>query len=598
MAPYYFPLDPVCRSVAGGIEAGSKITFRVFAENAVRCEFLLREEKTGETQSFFMERRDGAFECTVQPEKIGLYWYLFSVDGRLFGSDGKLFGSFSDPGEYLLLVYRRGFVTPDWIKGGIIYQIFPDRFYKVGNLPIESGKRLRSDWGGIPDYLPDESGEIQNNDFFGGNLRGIIEKLPYLSSLCVKAIYLNPVFRAYSNHRYDTADYHAIDPLLGTAEDFGALVGEAEEYGIRLILDGVFNHTGADSIYFNRYGNYASVGAYQSKDSPYAEWYEFFDYPDGYSAWWGIRTLPAIRKDCKAFQQFIAGENGVLSEYEAGGWRLDVADELSSDFVRQIRSAIKEKNPENLLIGEVWEDAAEKIAYGERKPYFCGEELDSVTNYPLKDAVIRFVKYGDAQALSRTMARVIDHYPKCCLDVLMNILDTHDTARILSVLGSESMPQSKAGAADRKLTAAERALAVCRLKKAVLLQFTLPGVPCVYYGDEIGMEGFGDPFNRRCFPWGEEDEEILSWYRRIAELRSEIFVFTCGTYREVFSDAFCFVFERRTAGRAVTAAVNNGDRTYLFRFGGVLFDLLTRRKLEGATELKPGEMLLLYDELL
>ena len=365
-----------------------------------------------------------------------------------------------------------------------------------------------------------------------------------------------------------------------------------------MILDGVFNHTGADSIYFNRYGNYASVGAYQSKDSPYAEWYEFFDYPDGYSAWWGIRTLPAIRKDCKAFQQFIAGENGVLSEYDAGGWRLDVADELSSDFVRQIRSAIKEKNPENLLIGEVWEDAAEKIAYGERKPYFCGEELDSVTNYPLKDAVIRFVKYGDAQALSRTMARVIDHYPKCCLDVLMNILDTHDTARILSVLGSESMPQSKAEAADRKLTAAERALAVCRLKKAVLLQFTLPGVPCVYYGDEIGMEGFGDPFNRRCFPWGEEDEEILSWYRRIAELRSEIFVFACGTYREVFSDAFCFVFERRTAGRAVTAAVNNGDRTYLFRFGGVLFDLLTRRKLEGATELKPGEMLLLYDELL
>lgn len=598
MAPYYFPLDPACRSVAGGIEAGSKITFRIFAESAVRCELLLREEKTGETQSFFMERRDGAFECTVQPEKIGLYWYLFSVDGRLFGSDGKLYGSFSDPGEYLLLVYCRGFVTPDWIKGGIIYQIFPDRFYKVGNFPIESGKCLRSDWGGIPDYLPDKSGEIQNNDFFGGNLRGIIEKLPYLSSLCVKAIYLNPVFRAYSNHRYDTADYHAIDPLLGTAEDFGALVGKAEEYGIRLILDGVFNHTGADSIYFNRYGNYASVGAYQSKDSPYAEWYEFFDYPDGYSAWWGIRTLPAIRKDCKAFQQFIAGGNGVLSEYKVGGWRLDVADELSSDFVRQIRSAIKEKNPENLLIGEVWEDAAEKIAYGERKPYFCGEELDSVTNYPLKDAVIRFVKYGDAQALSQTMARLIDHYPKCCLDVLMNILDTHDTARILSVLGSESMPQSKAEAADRKLTAAERALAVCRLKKAVLLQFTLPGVPCVYYGDEIGMEGFGDPFNRRCFPWGEEDEEILSWYRRIAELRSEIFVFACGTYREVFSDAFCFVFERRTAGRAVTAAVNNGDRTYLFRFSGVLFDLLTRRKLEGATELKPGEMLLLYDELL
>lgn len=596
MLPYYNPIDPACKSVIGGVEQNQTVVFRVFAADVRGCEFILINERTGETRSFPMQKEGRFFSFCLEPEEVGLYWYRFSLDGALFGAGNNGFGAYGAE-SFLLLVYRRGFTTPEWIKGKIMYQIFPDRFYRAGTVSVGEGQVLREDWGGTPRYLPDDCGEVLNNDFFGGNLRGITEKLPYLAGLNVSAIYLNPVFKAYSNHRYDTGDYREIDPILGTREEFDRMIQEAKRFGIRIILDGVFNHTGADSVYFNRYGRYDSVGAYQSPESPYFSWYEFERFPDRYRSWWGFRSLPSIRKDCDSFQNFIAGENGVLEDYSAvGGWRLDVADELSSDFVRQIRNKIKEKNPDVFLIGEVWEDAAVKIAYDERKPYFCGDELDSVMNYPLKNAILSFLREGDAQALAVTMRRLVDHYPKACLDVLMNILDTHDTERILTALADANTVYEKSDVAERRMSAEDRAAAREMLKAAVLLQFTLPGVPCIYYGDEIGMEGYRDPFNRRCFDWERSDEEIDSWYRKMIRIRSDIPIFRKGVYRELYSDRRCIVFERRDNGRAVVVAVNRGDREYILKFDGTLYDLLAGRQFDRQCKLPPEGILLLYDE--
>lgn len=598
MLPYYNPIDPACKSVVGGVEQNQAVVFRIFADGFQTCEFFLVNERTGETRSFRMQKEERSFSFCLEPKEIGLYWYRFSLDGKFFGESNNGLGAFGAE-SFLLLVYRKGFTTPEWIKGKIMYQIFPDRFYRTGTGSCDGKKVLREDWGGTPCYLPNEQGEVLNNDFFGGNLRGITEKLPYLAELNISAIYLNPIFKAYSNHRYDTGNYLEIDPLLGTREEFDQLIREAARFGIRVILDGVFNHTGADSLYFNRYGNYSSTGAYQSQESPYFNWYEFARFPDLYSSWWGFLSLPSIRKDSASFQNFIAGEGGVLENYSnVGGWRLDVADELSSDFIRHIRDKIKQKNTDVFLIGEVWEDAAVKIAYDERKPYFCGEELDSVMNYPLRTAILSFLRQGDAQVLAVTMRRLVDHYPKACLDALMNILDTHDTERILTALNDSNSVYEKTDVAEYHMSIKERADAREKLKIATLLQFTLPGIPCIYYGDEIGMEGYRDPFNRRCFDWDCSDEAIYSWYRKMAQIRSRISIFKNGVYREIYSDRNCIVFERRNNDRAVIIAVNRGNRKYALKFDGTLYDLLSERRFDKQCELLPKEAILLYDEVL
>ena len=587
---YYFnPLDEACKSITGGSPRMSELTLRIINRqggegnfSAQACSLVLFKDGEAE-QKLTMKPLDGGFSITLRFLESGLYFYRFELDGRGFGCGAMRRGEFSDvPNCWQITVFESDYKTPDWLKGGILYQIVPDRFYKSGEIPAPAHKVLRSDWGGIPNYRPNEYGKVLNNDFFGGNLNGIREKLPYLKELGVTAIYFNPIFEAYSNHRYDTGDYMKIDPLLGTNADFDRLIEEAKSYGIGVILDGVFNHTGDDSRYFNRYGRYPEVGAYQSTNSPYSDWYNFYSFPEGYDSWWGITTLPAVNEKSTSYQNFILGEGGVLKHWlKRGimGWRLDVADEIPDFFLSMLRTSVKEENPNAVIIGEVWEDASNKVAYDVRRHYLQGRELDSVMNYPLKDAIINYAQTGNTTFLRETLFQLLDNYPQETLDCLMNILGTHDTSRILTVLGGQSL-SDKDEMASTQLDEAQRRWAKAKLKIASLLQFTLPGVPCIYYGDEIGMEGHQDPFCRRCYDWENPDEEMRAHYRKLGEIREKQLkaIFAKGTYREIFADAHCLVFERKCNGASAYVYVNNSSFQYNINFKGAYRECLTGKR--------------------
>ena len=579
---YYNPLDEACKSVRGGIRQNESFAIRIYGKSDEPCLFVLQKDGS-EAQSLLMRHAPFGWEIELSFAETGLFFYWFQIGGRraAMGKERALEYSDGAP-SYQLLVYSEDFATPEWFKGGVLYQIFPDRFYKSGEVYPERGKWLHKSWKEAPEFRANEQGKILNNDFFGGNFRGIAEKLDYLQSLRVTAIYLNPIFRAYSNHRYDTGDYMQVDSMLGTEEDFGSLVSECEKRGIKIILDGVFNHTGDDSRYFNKYGNYDELGAYQSKDSKYYAWYNFKHFPDKYDSWWGIDVLPAVNEGCQSYIDFITGENGVLRRwmnYPLGGFRLDVADELPDEFIEKIRSAVKTASPEAVVIGEVWEDASNKIAYSRRRKYFQGGELDSVMNYPLKDAIINFVVSGNSSLFRQTVGMLLDHYPKCVLDSLMNILGTHDTVRILTALGGDCA-YSKEEMAVLKLSEKQRADAKNKLKIAAVLLYTVFGVPCVYYGDEIGMEGYADPFCRKPFEWDSMDEELLRHYQRLGSIRAQYGVFKSGTYRELFHDDHCVVYERRQGDEVVVTVVNLGRYKYQLRFEGVLFDLFSGERFE------------------
>lgn len=589
MEIYYNPLDPACKSVLGGVRQNESFTIRIFGKSDEPCIFVLQRDGC-EAQSLHMQNISGGWELQLSFAEPGLYFYWFRLGGRRAALGEDRNAGFSDSASaYQILVYRECFATPAWFKGGIMYQIFPDRFFKSGEILVEKGKWLHRDWHETPEFRPNEKGKILNNDFFGGNFRGILKKLDYLQSLHVTVIYLNPIFRAFSNHRYDTGDYMQLDPMLGSEEDFSALVSECGKRGIRLILDGVFNHTGDDSRYFNKYGTYDEIGAYQSKDSKYYSWYNFRHFPDKYDSWWGIDVLPAVNENCPSYIDFITGENGVLRrwmKYPLGGFRLDVADELPDEFIAKIRSAVKSANGDAVVIGEVWEDASNKIAYSTRRKYFQGEELDSVMNYPLKDAIINFVVSGNTSLLRRTVGMLLDHYPKCVLDSLMNILGTHDTVRVLTALGGVCA-YNKEEMAVLKLSAEQRAVATERLKIAAILLYTFFGVPCIYYGDEIGMEGYSDPFCRKPFAWDLIDEDILSHYRWLGELRSRYTVFRDGDYRELYHDDNCIVFERRKGKEAVITVANLGNNKYTLRFNGVLYNQLSGERCVDRVDIEP-----------
>ncbi|MBP5467114.1 MAG: glycoside hydrolase family 13 protein [Clostridia bacterium] len=580
------PLDKFYKSTKGAVKAGRRITFRITGDFE-KVNFLYHRD--GEDYSFLpMERRSGCFELSAS-FSVGLYWYKFDLNNGLYvGCGPDLKGVISDsPENYQLSVFSADYSVPAWLNGGIIYQIFPDRFFRSedANVKPVAGRIMHADFHEDPVYLPNKDGEVLNNDFFGGNFRGISEKLPYLKSLNVSAIYLNPICKAYSNHRYDTGDFMKIDPMLGTENDFSELVEKAESSGIKIILDGVFNHVGADSVYFNRYGNYSSVGAYQSKKSEYYKWFDFTDYPDGYASWWGVKTLPAVNKRNPDYINYICGENGVIGHYlkfGVKGLRLDVVDELPAQFVRALRQSVKSRDKNAIIIGEVWEDASNKISYGVRREYFLGGELDSVMNYPLKNAIISFVKYGDGAALSSTIKSQIDHYPKQTLDSLMNILSTHDTARLLSAVSDVDLNgKTKTEIAKSVLCGEKKAAAVFSLKAASLLQYTLYGVPSVYYGDEIGMQGFFDPLNRRCFEWDKIDGDILSWYRLLGKIRTENSVFKRGAVKELHvSDGF-YSFIRKDKSGQLLIVLNVKTRRFTLRFKGKLINLLDGKIYEG-----------------
>ena len=453
-----------------------------------------------------------------------------------------------------------------------------------------------------PNYAPDKNGKVLNNDFFGGNLQGIIDKLDYLKSLSVSIIYLNPIFKSYSNHHYDTGDYLTIDPNLGTEKDLIELIHCADNLGIKIILDGVFSHTGDDSLYFNKYNNYSGIGAYQSKNSPYFKWYDFTVFPTKYSSWWGIDILPQVNELEPSYNNFINGADGVITHYTRlglCGWRLDVADELPSQFIKNLNKAVKSVNNNAIVIGEVWEDATNKISYGERRSYFYDEQLDSIMNYVIKDAVIEYVKTGNVDRLSYAVKEQVDHYPKAVLPLLMNLLSTHDTYRLITALAGKDMNgKTKAEMACKKLTEEAKIKGKLMVKQATLIQYTLYGMPSIYYGDEIDLEGYVDPLNRKYFTWDNMDKDLLDWFKKLGKIRSKVPALKYGDFSEVFAKDSVYVFKRSLDDDYILTAINLSDSSYKINCFQPVYDLLTGDYFTEEVEIKSGDFKLLYHDKL
>ncbi len=585
------------KSKFGAVEEGTPVVFRIVMPRnfSVSAAYLvIREEFSREKQQLSMQwdcmqgDSEEWWKIEFTPESEGLYFYHFEYDtpfGRsviLLEKNG--FGTLNSSGkDWQMTVYEKGFTAPDKFKGGIIYQIFPDRFAFSGKVKknVPSNRVLRCDRENEPYWKPNEKGITLNNDFFGGDLEGIRKKLPYLKSLNVTCIYLNPIFRANSNHRYDTGDYLSVDPLLGDEKDFKNLCRDAKKEGISIILDGVFSHTGDDSVYFNKYSNYSSLGAYQSKNSPYYNWYKFRSFPDDYECWWGIKILPEVTEENEDFLRFITGENGVLRKWMrlgADGWRLDVADELPDVFLDRLRCAVKEEKEDALILGEVWEDASNKVSYSVRRRYLLGKQLDSVMNYPFAEAIIRFVRTGDTSSFGESIMTVLENYPKTVVDVLMNHIGSHDTMRIINALAGESLAnKSRDWQSGRKLSKEDYAKGIRLVKLASVIQFTLPGIPSIYYGDEIGMQGYADPFNRACFIEENAEESLLEHYRKLGKIRTENSCFKEGSFKILSCERACIAYVRQDESSAVLVIVNRNETEidyYLneeWHFGEVIF---------------------------
>ncbi len=526
----------------GAVSNDQKVTFSIHVaknENPTGVTFVYRMDssqapiyidmqKTGELDNFFV------YTCHVLFKKADLYFYRFEI----ITADGVKFVGLKDGcaeiedwlPEWQLTVYDSNFTTPNWAKGGIMYQIFPDRFCrsdKFTPLPSKNTRIIHENWNDIPDFIYDNP-NYKANDYFCGNIMGIMEKLDYIKDLNVDIIYLNPIFESPEYHRYSTSDYMNTDPYFGTNELFKEFTKRCDKLGIKVILDGVFSHTGADSIYFNRYGNYDSVGAYNSTESPYYNWYSFINYPDKYESWWGFENLPNVNETNPEYMEYITGEKGIIEHWQnlgCNGWRLDVADELPDEFIDSLYKRAKTVDKDCFIVGEVWEDATNKFAYNKRRRYLLGGQMDSVMNYPWRTAILEYVKNGDEKLFNDRLMCIMENYPPHVLQCLMNSISTHDTLRAITYFGVEhDVPDNEKGA--YKMTPEEYSKGKNMLMQATFLQFTLPGISSIYYGDEVGLQGFRDPYCRMGYPYGNEDFEILEFYKKITNVKAK--------YREDF----------------------------------------------------------------
>ena len=526
-------------------------------------------------EEIFFKKKDTVapyeiWSCTFSLPRTGLYFYYFRVitpDGcfRLFkqGDDTNM-----EAGAlWQVSCVPADFHTPDWAKGATIYQIFPDRFRKSGDCDL-SGKLtpyvVHSNWDEEVFWQPTPEGVVLNNDFYGGNFKGITEKMDYIASLGTTILYLNPISKSFSSHRYDTGDYKVPDPMLGTLEDFREMVDVAHAKGIKVILDGVYSHTGSNSPYFNREGQFDSVGAFNSQESPYYSWFTFYNWPHSYNSWWSFDTLPTVNKMDPAFVDFIiTGEDSVIAfwlKQGIDGFRLDVADELPDEFIKLLRDRVKEINPDAYVLGEVWEDASNKTAYNRRRTYFTNAELDSVMNYPFRTAIINFVRgFDSGKGLKDTVMSIVENYPQEVVHCSMILLGTHDTARILTAL-VDDIDGSREEKAKRRLSRNSFDVAYDRLLMASFLQYTLPGSPSLYYGDEACMEGYRDPFNRRPYPWGREDPDFMAHFLRLGQLRKEFEPLRLGDIHFFEAGDKHIGFTRSYKGRTFRIYVNrSGD---------------------------------------
>ena len=592
------PRDERYKSPYGAVSAGTVVHFALRPERAQafsRAVLTARfESRANELVRIFLpwSGRDGERDVFAGSLPTGDYVGLIFYSFRLEGLDGRT----RTLGEYQLTVYDGCEQVPAWFGEGTCYQIFPDRFRR-SRIPdpggMVGGRSVHAAWQEEPEYRPDARGEVRNRDFFGGDLKGVLEQLPYLQSLGVETLYFNPIFEAAENHRYGTADYGNIDPMLGCDADFSALCQAAHARGMRVILDGVFNHTGFVSRYFNGDGFYPQPGAAQSQQSPYYPWFHFQHWPDRFDSWWGIYTLPAVNEGEDSYRDYIIrGERSIVRRWlQAGadGWRLDVADELPDDFIRELHQAVRAADPNAVVIGEVWEDGSTKIAYGVRRRHILGGHCDGLMNYPFRNSLISFLLGADAACFRDAMETLRENYPPFAFASAMNFLGTHDTPRILTLLGvgSDCRENTKAWRANFRMDAGQRALALARLRLGALVLFAFPGAPTIYYGDEAGMEGFEDPFNRRTFPWGAEDKALTAWYAALGQARKSLLPLRRGDLRWLRAEGRVLAFSRTWEGETVIAAVNAGDAPEQLPLDGAFRDRMSGERFTDTVPLPP-----------
>ncbi len=585
----------------GTLIPGQLCTLRVHVptrEDPINMRCLFTDEKGAVVQSVAMPpvEQQGdytVFSGTFSLSQTGLYFYYFEVFKP--GSSFRLFkagdSTNMEAGDlWQVSCVPQDFTVPDWAKGAVIYQVFPDRFCKSGECDLSGKLRpyvVHEGWEEEVFWQPNENGEVLNNDFYGGNFRGITDKLPYIASLGVTVLYLNPISKSFSSHRYDTGDYKTPDPMLGTAEDFRLLCEKAHSLDIRVVLDGVFSHTGSNSLYFDKENTFGGSGAYCSPDSPYYSWYTFHKYPDKYDSWWGFDTLPTVKKLDPGFVEYIiTAPDSVIAHWlklGADGFRLDVADELPNEFLQLLKKKLREIKPDALLIGEVWEDASNKSAYGIRKRYFVDGVLDSCMNYPFRTAILNLLLGNDdGQGLRSTVMTVLENYPAQVAGCNMNLLGTHDTPRILTAL-ADPFDGARQELAKRRLCEAALQKAKQQLLCASVLQFCLPGASSIYYGDEVGMEGHKDPFNRRTFPWGREDTRLLGHFRALGMLKKTHPAFKGST--EFFcSEGGRIGIFRNFEGKALKIYVNCSSTPWEIAPGKIL---LTNKAASDSRSLPP-----------
>ena len=615
--------DLACKTPFGAVPCQTQVRFCLRPqpeEPIVRCVLLAHEEFADVwTETELPAIQEGGkrvfFGLYTAPKAGELVWYHFRLtwaDGgeSCYGKNGHCV--WNDVQPWQLTVYDDSLPSPDWFGRGVTYQIFPDRFRRTKIRPVRGlvGERtLHERWDEDVDYLPNAAGEITCSDFFGGDLDGIAEKLDYLASLGVTTLYLNPIFEASTNHRYDTADYRRIDPLLGTEADFRALCEKARTRGIRVMLDGVFNHTGANSIYFNAKGFYPSLGAAQSQDSPYAAWYRFTRFPDQYDAWWGIKNLPAVEESEESYVNYIVRDSdSVVRRWlrcGASAWRLDVADELPDAFIAEIHKVMREERPDSFLLGEVWEDGSNKISYGRRRKYLLGGETDGLMNYPFRNALLAYLRGGDAADFRETMETLREHYPAPAFYNAMNFLSTHDTPRSLTLLGVDEsdIPQTRQARAAFLLNARQLRRGTALLKLGALVMFSFPGSPSIYYGDEAGMQGFEDPFNRGAYPWGRENHVLVCYFARLGALRKARPSLQSGEIRFLHAQGAVLAFSRTQDAERSLTVCNAGENPVALTLpwsGCAATDALTGRRFCAADgtlplTLAPREGLLLIE---
>ena len=523
----------------GTLTPGQSCTLNIHIPSGVQavkaeCVFLKEDGAPAFSVPMQYAMKRGAYDifrgsfCIDTPDLYFYYFHITKKDGafKLYkrGSqtnmeEGDLWQVTCTPAE---------FVTPDWAKGAVIYQVFPDRFHKAGKCDL-TGKlepyEVHENWDEEVVWEPNAEGIVLNNDFYGGNFKGIMEKMDYIASLGTTILYLNPISKSFSSHRYDTGDYKTPDPMLGTLEDFRALCDSAHKRGIRVILDGVYSHTGSNSLYFDKNRTFGGNGAYNSQNSPFYSWYTFHNWPNSYNCWWEFDTLPTVKKMDPDFVEYIlTGEDSVVAFWlrqGADGFRLDVADELPNEFMDILKKSVRKVKPDALVIGEVWEDASNKSAYGVRRRYFADGTLDSCMNYPFRTAILNFLKErDDGWHFREAVMTVLENYPRQVVHCNMNMLGTHDTTRILTAL-VDDFNGSRREKAHRSLSRSQKDIALERLYMASFLQYMLPGAPSLYYADETAMEGYNDPFNRRPYPWGREDKLLLKHFRQLGALRKQ-----------------------------------------------------------------------------